>query len=464
MESHKILIVDDEPLVAKATYSVLEAFLSCKILVCTSSETALQVIQRNDIAVLLCDLQMPVYDGTVVMKFAREKDPRTVSVMITGRATHEGLIKAVNDGNILKCIEKPWNPQYLVEVVKEAIEIYEKNVQTQAIQKEPEQKPEQEEKPDASEQRRQIVIRKGQINKGVVPQKKVRQPKYRIVTEPEKKNTVRIKKRRIRLMDKRYKGLSLLKEGGSGSIYKANDTLLGISVAIKVLAESFVKKNARMKILLQEARIAMQLSHKHIVRLHDIHESNGMYYLVMEYIEGKTLREIVCEHGPLSLETGKQIIETCASALGYAHRRKVYHRDLKPDNIMLTDDGILKIIDFGISCLAEDHRDTNIICGTPYYMSPEEISGDPLDHRTDIYSLGIIVHELLTGKLPFEDENSKPDMEDFTPVTSPDLPEPIRCVLDISFSNKSSDRWENVNDFSSAFAQAVAIGQNAQTT
>jgi serine/threonine protein kinase len=255
----------------------------------------------------------------------------------------------------------------------------------------------------------------------------------------------------------RYRDLVPINEGGSASVYRATDGLLKMTVAIKTIAEHFAKKTEAMAILFNEARLAMQLSHRNIVRLHTVQESDGIYFLVMEYISGSTLRTILDRSGPLSPETVLQIVGVCEEALGYAHRRQVYHRDLKPENLMLTDDGILKVIDFGVACLAlRDVRNREDMQGTPYYISPEEILGKPIDQRADVYSFGITIHELLTGSLPY-DGGGTDDPLAYLPVAHEELPEPMRGFLQTSFARECDERWQEINEFAEKFREAYAM-------
>jgi serine/threonine-protein kinase len=209
--------------------------------------------------------------------------------------------------------------------------------------------------------------------------------------------------------------------------------------------------------LFDEARYAMQLSHKHIVRLHNIQETNQLYYLVMEFIDGCTLRDMLVAEGPMSMETMAQFADVMGDALGYAHRHNIYHRDLKPDNIMVSSDGVLKIIYFGLACLARQTRASNDICGTPYYVSPEEIRGDSIDQRGDIYSLGVTLHELMTGVLPVGVSDPPENFMDYVPEVSPFVPEPVRSILQQSLSVNPDNRWSDVSEFCDALSQACLV-------
>lgn len=452
--SKRVMIVDDQSIVAETTRRMLQTTLpAVEIIVQTSSEEAIELLRETPVAVLLCDLQMPVYDGVDVMKAAHEMDPAVVSILVTAFATKESVMRAINEGNTWRCIEKPWDSSEVADLVVEGMELYAERIAAStatALPSAPAPEPQRKPAPKriASPERApasrpagkgKLIIHKNKPRKKLVPKKRG----AAAAPSPEKKV--------------RYQNMVLVKRGGTGSIYRADDTLLGIPVAIKVLSESVMKDEGAMVMLLDEARIAMGLSHKHIVRLHNIEELHGTYHLVMEYIEGSTFRDILNESTQLPLDMVVQIVGICEDALGYAHRRKAYHRDLKPDNFMLAEDGVLKIIDFGLACLAEKQRKTDIIEGTPYYISPEEVRGEIFDQRGDIYSLGVMLHEFILGKLPRHAGETLPeDVFDYRPVAAPDLPGDLRNVLQRSFAANPEERWEDIHGFADAFRSALA--------
>ncbi|MDI6775087.1 MAG: serine/threonine-protein kinase [Verrucomicrobiota bacterium] len=191
---------------------------------------------------------------------------------------------------------------------------------------------------------------------------------------------------------RRYRIREKLGEGGAGVVYKAQDQFLDMPVAIKFLNPQLTHDKQAVASLKAEARIAMRLSHPHIVHLHNLEKSGNKFFLVMEHIKGSTFRELLRVYGRMPLDTVIETFRVCSDALSYAHRYGVLHNDLKPENLLIADDGVLKVIDFGISCLI-NARQTDFIMGTPAYMSPEQIRGERLDRRTDVYSLGIMTYE-----------------------------------------------------------------------
>ena len=206
----------------------------------------------------------------------------------------------------------------------------------------------------------------------------------------------------------RYKILRTLGAGGMGQVYLAEDPSLGRKVALKLLPAQLMQDQNRLRRLEQEARNASALNHPNIITIHEIGQWNDTHFIVTEFIEGKTLRERM-QSAPVPfsdvLEVGSQI----ASALAAAHAAGIVHRDIKPANIMVRDDGYVKVLDFGLAKLATsphlDRTDPGQVMGTIGYMSPEQALGKPLDQRTDIFSLGVVLYEMATGARPFDGDS-----------------------------------------------------------
>ena len=257
------------------------------------------------------------------------------------------------------------------------------------------------------------------------------------------------------MLGKRYRLVEVLGEGGMGTVYKADDLLLGMPVAVKILAERISRDESAITTLKEEARIAMQLSHRHIVRIHNLQKSGGHYFLVMEYVEGRTFRDILKRYSCLPLDTVLQVVRVCSDALSYAHRHGVLHRDLKPANLMLAEDGVLKIIDFGVACLIDKETEKENVFGTLIYMSPEQVRGEAVDCRTDVYSLGLIIYELLTGHNPFPQTTTDPDVIVAGPPALSDLPANIRDVVERAVAVRRTARWPTVEMFSRALMEAA---------
>ncbi|MFP4596957.1 MAG: protein kinase domain-containing protein [Persicimonas sp.] len=201
---------------------------------------------------------------------------------------------------------------------------------------------------------------------------------------------------------RRYEIIEEVARGGMGIVYKARDTVLGRVVAFKILGENLRDNQTAVKYFLREARAAAALSHTNIVTIYDAGEQEGEYYMAMEFVEGTTLKELVQRKGGLDEKKVRYVLIRCCRALHYAHSKGVIHRDIKSGNVMLTRDKALKIMDFGLAKFLREYQNNHTQqVGTPFYMSPEQIIGEEIDFRSDLYGLGCTIFECATGKVPF---------------------------------------------------------------
>lgn len=201
---------------------------------------------------------------------------------------------------------------------------------------------------------------------------------------------------------KRYIPIKEIGRGGMGIVYTARDTTLDRTVALKVLPESFQSNERAVQTFLREAKAAAALNHANIVTVHDTGIQSGSYYIAMEYIDGRTVKEILKKRKKLAVASVTEVVRQLLSGLAYAHSKNVVHRDLTTNNVMWTQQKSVKIMDFGLAkVITELMSEQSIVGGTPSFMSPEQTLGKPIDHRTDIYSLGICIYEMLLGELPF---------------------------------------------------------------
>jgi eukaryotic-like serine/threonine-protein kinase len=200
----------------------------------------------------------------------------------------------------------------------------------------------------------------------------------------------------------RYEILEVIGTGAYSKVARAHDPMIGRLVAVKLLAPEFAEGEARQRFL-QEARVVGQLSHPSIITLHDmgIEESNSTAYLVMEFLKGQPLDKIV-EKGAVPMPRACAWAAEVATALAVAHRKGVIHGDIKPANILITEDNRVKLMDFGMARLTAREAAGNSLSGTPAYWCPEQIMGKPQDARSDLFSLGVVLYELLTGHRPFD--------------------------------------------------------------
>jgi eukaryotic-like serine/threonine-protein kinase len=191
-----------------------------------------------------------------------------------------------------------------------------------------------------------------------------------------------------------------------GEVYRAHDTVLDREVAIKVLHPSLAGDPGFVERFRREARSAAGLNHPNIVHVHDWGAVDGIYFMVMEYVRGQSLRDVLNAEALLAPGTAADVLSQVLAALDHAHRKGIVHRDIKPENIMLTPDGVVKVTDFGLARAYADGRSTQagMVTGTVQYLAPEQLQGEPADPRTDLYSLGVVAYELLTGRVPFDGE------------------------------------------------------------
>ncbi|HSJ38371.1 MAG TPA: Stk1 family PASTA domain-containing Ser/Thr kinase [Planococcus sp. (in: firmicutes)] len=206
----------------------------------------------------------------------------------------------------------------------------------------------------------------------------------------------------------RYKILELIGGGGMSNVYLAHDMILDRDIAIKLLRFDFSNEEELRRRFQREALSTTSLAHPNIVNIFDVGEDGAIPYLVMEFVQGKTLKEYIIENSPIAPEQAVKIMKQLASALAHAHHNQIVHRDIKPQNILMDEEGNVKISDFGIAMAlsATSYTQTNSVLGTVHYLSPEQARGGNATKKSDIYSLGIVMYELLTGRLPFSGESA----------------------------------------------------------
>jgi beta-lactam-binding protein with PASTA domain len=207
-------------------------------------------------------------------------------------------------------------------------------------------------------------------------------------------------------LDGRYHVVDRIAAGGMGEVFRARDAVLDRDVAIKVLHRQLAGDAGFVERFRREARAAAGLSHPNIVGVHDRGAVDGIYYMVMEYVRGRSARDVLNAEGLVAPAQAADVLLQILSALDHAHRKGIVHRDVKPENVMITRDGTVKVADFGLARAYADAQITEAgtVTGTVQYLAPEQLQGEPADPRTDLYALGIVAYELLTGRLPFTGE------------------------------------------------------------
>jgi serine/threonine protein kinase len=269
----------------------------------------------------------------------------------------------------------------------------------------------------------------------------------------------------------RYKIESILGEGAMGIVYKAHDPIIKRTVAIKLIkvgdGVSETEKKEFYERFYREAQISGTLNHPNIVGIYDIGEEQGMPYIAMEFIEGKTLSEIIAEQGRLDIESAVKILSQVASALDYAHKKGIVHRDIKPGNIMIGEDTRCKIMDFGIAKLQNSSlTQTGAFLGTPSYSSPEQITEGTIDHRSDIFSLGTVTYEMITGSLPFKGQTLSSILYKIAHEPPEKIENAEKYGINTAawnklfarvFAKNPDERFQGAKEFSSEFARAVTL-------
>ncbi len=251
----------------------------------------------------------------------------------------------------------------------------------------------------------------------------------------------------------RYKLLQRI-DGGRAVIFKAKDRELGMDVALKFLPRKLLRDARQMEDFKREATIAMRLTHDGIVRLYTLELKHAYPFIVMEFVNGETLRTILNKVGALSGESVTAIARELVQAVAYAHSHGVLHRDLKPENIMITQEGHLKVLDFGSAVNVGSTLD-DYIDGTPGFMAPEQVSGAGCDSRVDVFAMGAIFWETVTGHAAFPNRNEIAHMYDRPPVGGAHLGDAIRQVLLKALSIERDLRWPSALAFGEALIAAL---------
>ncbi len=262
-----------------------------------------------------------------------------------------------------------------------------------------------------------------------------------------------------------YKIISTIGAGGMGEVFLAQDTRLDRKVALKILPSEFAEDKDRMSRFLREAKSASSLNHPNIITIHEIGESDGTHFIATEFIDGKTLGEY-SKANPLNYRSALDIAIQVASALDEAHLAGIVHRDIKPENVMVRENGLVKLLDFGIAKLSVASPSANassedataikggtapgIVIGTANYMSPEQAKGKEVDARTDIFSFGVVLYEMIAGQLPFEGENALEMIgavlhKEAKPL-EPDVPTEISKLISKCLRKNRDERYQTIKD------------------
>ncbi len=260
----------------------------------------------------------------------------------------------------------------------------------------------------------------------------------------------------------RYQVIRELGRGGMGVVHLARDSVLDREVALKVLPDGMRGSENAALCFLREAKAAAQLNHPNIVTIFDAGEDDG-FYLAMEYVAGRNMKDLIREYGPCPVDTVLDVLQQMAEALAYAHSRRVVHRDIKTANTMWTPERQVKIMDFGLAKVMQEVRNaTTLVSGTPFYMSPEQTQGRNLDHRTDLYSLGVTLFELATGVLPFRKGNIPYHHVHTPPPTPrslrPELPVELERLILKCVEKDPDRRYSSADELRDAAGRSFSAG------
>jgi eukaryotic-like serine/threonine-protein kinase len=260
---------------------------------------------------------------------------------------------------------------------------------------------------------------------------------------------------RRRVLGNRYEIQGVLGQGGMAKVFKGHDNVLGRDVAVKVLSPQFATDAQFVTRFRREAQAAAALNHPNIVSVFDTGDQGDIHYIVMEYVQGRTLRDIIRNEGPLMPERAAEIADAVAKALSAAHEAGLVHRDIKPGNIMITNEGEVKVMDFGIARTAtgDTLTQTAAVLGTASYLSPEQAQGETVDARSDIYSLGCVAYEVLTGRPPFTGDSPvaiayKHVKDDPVPPSrlNPDIPRDLEAVVMKAMAKNPANRYQTADE------------------
>lgn len=259
----------------------------------------------------------------------------------------------------------------------------------------------------------------------------------------------------IKEVANRYTIIALIGQGGMADVYKAFDTILNRIVAVKVLRSKLSDDPMTLVRFQREAYAASKLSHPNIIDIYDVGEADGLHYIVMEFVRGRTLKQLVAQRGALDVPEAVAIMKQLTSAVSHAHEHHIIHRDIKPQNVLIKDDGTVKITDFGIAVANDSVQLTwnNAVMGSAHYLAPEQAQGKEPDPKIDIYSLGIVFYELLTGDVPFKGaspteiavqhlRSELPSCRKF----NPDIPQAVENIVIRAAAKDLAERYATARD------------------
>lgn len=414
-----VLILDGQSV--ESVHRLLEG-LDCLVLAVNDVPKARYLLLNYTVDVWVCDLAVTDLDYRALRAEALSRNPH-VRILLTGAALSQPHAAVLLKENLAsRFVAKPWQPLAIKMAIVELL--------SQAPSPAPDGSAEAGSgRPGQAHGRRiRPKSRKGAADGAALP-----------------------------AGESRYRLDELLGEGGTGRVYRAFDLLLEMEVAVKLLNVELAADDSAIQSLKDEARICLQLLHKHIVRLYNLEKRRDLFLLIMEYVHGCTLYQLMSQSETLPPLMVLQIVTVMVDALSYAHKHGVLHKDLTPGNVLISNDGLLKVIDFGIAdVINRQRRGEDYVVGTPSYMSPEQLRGETLDVRSDVYSLGVLAYQCLTGRLPSHPDASVEELAHGEHPPLAGLPYPVLQVLELATAFDLNRRWPSISRFGTAFSAACA--------
>jgi len=440
-----VLVIDDEPAVAEVTRRHLAArFPDVQVLACSDPEVAMElVVASTEFAVLLCDLAMPVHNGIEILAEARRRNPHTIGILVTGQATKDAVIEAVNYAGVWKVVEKPWSEEALTGWVREALELYRSRTRRPPA---PEASPSARRPAAAGAVRRPAAPIRIRLTPRSAPSPSPSLNKSRPTFAPP------IPPPRV---GPRYADVHLLDAGGLGAVYRARDTREQRDVVLKVLAARLATDESAVARLEADLRAAARLGHRSVVRPHRLERTSPLVVVVMDFVRGATLRSVLAHCGRLQPTAVIEIVEACSTALEESAVLGLTHLQLRPECLMIDREQRLRILGFGQRELARAAGRGS----TPahwFHIAPEVAAGAPDDPRMDVFALGVLAHELLCGHVPDHAGEARPSgPTEYRPTAAEDLAPPVREVLERAFAASPAERFARATEFAAALRQAL---------
>lgn len=488
VQSARILVADDEPMLRTMLSRMLKK-LGYEVVLAEHGRAALEMAQRERFDLILTDINMPELDGIELLRLLKSAE-QTRDVPVIVISSQDDL------SSVSRCIElgaedhlsKPYEPMLLQARVRAALErkrmrdleidylrrVGELTAAAQAVEREVYVPGSLGRLADSDDELGRLARVFDRMVSGLKSREERLQHRLRRLRhEMGETGSHAAAVANVSLespfasgeiLATRYEILAELGKGGMGMVYRAHDRELGEDIAVKVVRRDLVASDRTLVDRLKsEIRLARRISHRNVVRSHDLGESNGTYFITMEYVEGITVANLLDRRGRLTIESTLAIGTQLADALAVAHEIEIIHRDIKPANLLIAKEGVLKVMDFGLARAVK--RDASVtlagfIVGTPQYMSPEQFMGTDVDARSDLFAVGVVLYECLAGRTPFEGDSVVTlftQIVDGAPIPlrqlAPDIPPRLDAIIHQLIQRKPEDRVATARELSHRLAE-----------